>query len=109
MARGYARALPRAWQGLARVFTSLGDEQRQRILLMFERGEELSMKQVVARVTEAKQMSRTAVVHHIGVLRDAGVLAAERRGKEVYLRPEPRRVLEAIEGLRGYIKEEYRL
>lgn len=91
------------------MFTSLGDEQRQRILLMFQRGEELSIKEVLERVSAAKHMSRTAVVHHIGVLRDAGVLSAERRGKEVYLRPDPRRVLEAIEGLRGYIKDEYRL
>ncbi len=109
MARSYARALPKAWQGLAGVFTALGDEHRQRILLMFRPGEELTIKQVLERVTEAKQVSRTAVVHHIGVLRDSGVLVAERRGKEVYLRPDAKRVLDAVEALRAFVKEEFGL
>ena len=76
---------------------------------MFSRGEELTIKQVLDRVLQAKRVSRTAVVHHIGVLRDNGVLTAEKRGKEVYLKPDPKRVLEAIEGLRRYIKKEFQL
>jgi len=101
----YSKALPKSWQGLAGVFTALGDEQRQRILLMFGKGDELTIKDVVDQVP----LSRTAVTHHIRVLREAGVLVAEKRGKEVYLRPDPERVLEAIEALRGYIKGEFRL
>ena len=85
------------------MFTALGDEHRQRILLMFERGEELTIKAIAEQVP----LSRTAVTHHIRALRDAGVLTAEKRGKEVYLRPDPKRVLDAIEGLRSYIQEEY--
>jgi DNA-binding transcriptional ArsR family regulator len=54
-------------------------------------------------------LSRTAVAHHVRALRDSGVLTAEKRGKEVYLKPDPKRVLDAIEGLRSYIKEEYGL
>ena len=109
MPKSYARALPRAWKDLAGVFTALGDEQRQRILLMFRRGEELTIKQVLDRVLEAKQVSRTAIVHHIDVLRVNGVLVAEKRGKEVYLKPAPEAVLRAMEALRGYIKEEFQL
>ena len=102
MSRKYQSALPRKWHGLARVFSALGDEQRQRILLMFERDEELTIKAIY----EACPLSRTAVSHHVRVLRDAGVLAAEKRGKEVFLRPKPEVVLEAMARLREYIEEE---
>lgn len=101
MSRSYSRALPRRWKGLARVFTALGDEHRQRILLMFERGEELTIKDI----HEACPLSRTAITHHIRVLREAGLLRAEKRGKEVYLRPDPGRVLEALAAVREYIRE----
>ena len=101
----YSKALPRDWRGLAEVFTALGDEHRQRILLMFERGDELTIKDVVDQVP----LSRTAVTHHLRVLRESGVLEAQKRGKEVYLRPNAARVLEAIEALRSYIKDEFRL
>jgi DNA-binding transcriptional ArsR family regulator len=100
----YSKALPRRWRGLAKVFTALGDEHRQRILLMLERGDELTIKEVVERVP----LSRTAVTHHIRVLRESGVLRATKRGREVYLVPNPKLVLEAIEGLRSYIKAEFR-
>jgi ArsR family transcriptional regulator, arsenate/arsenite/antimonite-responsive transcriptional repressor len=102
MSRRYHSALPKKWHGLARVFSALGDEQRQRILLMFERGDELTIKDVF----EACPLSRTAVTHHLRVLREAGVLTAEKRGKEVFLKPEPKAVTEALDRLREYIEEE---
>ena len=102
MSRKYQTALPRKWHGLAAVFSALGDEQRQRILLMFERGEELTIKDVF----EACPLSRTAVAHHVRVLREAGVLVAEKRGREVFLHPAPQVVLEALASLRDYIEEE---
>jgi DNA-binding transcriptional ArsR family regulator len=105
MSHAYTKALPSRWRGLANVFTALGDEHRQRILLMFERGDELTIKDVAERVP----LSRTAVAHHVRVLRESGVLSAEKRGKEVYLRPDPAKVLVAIDGLRDYIREEFRL
>src|SRR5438093_13411069 len=105
----YAEVLPKRWQVIAELFTALGDEHRQRILLLFQHGAELTIKDVLARVLEARQVSRTALSHHLRVLRESGVLLSERRGKEVYLRPDPKRVLEAIEGLRSYIKDEFRL
>jgi DNA-binding transcriptional ArsR family regulator len=101
MMKKYQNALPRRWQGLARVFRALGDEQRQRILLMFERGEELTVKDIF----DACPLSRTAVAHHVRVLREAGVITAEKRGKEVFLKPNPSAVLEALERLRDYIEE----
>ena len=102
MSRKYQSALPRKWHGLAAVFQALGDQQRQRILLMFERGEELTIKDVF----DACPLSRTAVTHHVRVLREAGVLRAEKRGREVYLTPVPEAVLDALARLREYIREE---
>ena len=104
MSASYDKALPKRWEGLAEVFTALGDEHRQKILLMFGRGAERTITEIVDQVP----LSRTAVTHHLNVLRDAGVLQAERRGKEVYLKPDPKRILEAIDGVRSYIKEEFR-
>ncbi len=92
----------RKWAKRSRVFTALGDEHRQRILLMFERGEELTIKDIV----DASPLSRTAVTHHVRMLREAEVLTAEKRGKAVFLRPNPRRVLEALNAVREYIREE---
>ena len=102
MSRRYQNALPRRWHGLARVFRALGDEQRQRILLMFQRGDELTIKDIF----EACPLSRTAVTHHLRVLREAGVLIAEKRGKEVFLKPNPAVVMEALDRVRDYIDEE---
>ena len=102
MAKSYTRALPRAWAGRAQVFTALGDEHRQRILLMFERGEELTIKDIV----DASPLSRTAITHHVRMLTAAGVLRAEKRGKSVFLRPNPKHVLEALNAVREYIEEQ---
>ena len=101
MLKSYYRALPRAWAGRSRVFTALGDEHRQRILLMFGRNEELTIKEIV----EASPLSRTAITHHVRVLKEAGVLVAEKRGREVLLRPDPKRMLETLDAVRRYITE----
>src|SRR5687768_13814144 len=102
MKKRYHNALPKKWHGLAKVFSALGDEQRQRILLMFARGEELTIKEIF----DGCPLSRTAVTHHVRVLREAGVLSAEKRGKEVFLKPNPPTVIEAMNRLRDYIEEE---
>ena len=47
---------------------------------MFEPGERLNVGQIVA----ASTLSRSAVSHHLRVLREAGVLRSEKVGKEVY-------------------------
>ena len=82
MKPSYARAIPRPWRRTARIFVALGEENRQRILLMFEPGERLNVGQIVA----ASTLSRSAVAHHLKVLREAGVLHAEKIGKEVWYR-----------------------
>ena len=75
------RSLPREWRAMAKVFVALGDEHRQRILLTFEKGERLT----VGQIAQVSTLSRPAVSHHLKILRAAGVLEAEKSGKEVYL------------------------
>ena len=80
MNRNYLRAIPREWRNISRAFTAMGDEHRQRILLTFEKGERLNVGQIV----EVSTLSRSAVSHHLKLMRDAGVLESEKVGKEVY-------------------------
>ncbi len=78
----YLRAIPEAWQDISAVFSALGDEHRQRILLTFEAGERLN----VGQIAEVSSLARSTVSHHLKVLREAGVLVSERAGKEIYFR-----------------------
>ena len=99
MRQSYARALPRSWQPTARIFTALGDPHRQRIILMFDDGERLS----VGRIVDASPLSRSAIAHHLRVLREAGVLRCEKIGKEVWYWPDPDVVRSALDGVRDYL------
>ncbi len=99
MRASYERALPRAWQRTATIFTALGDPHRQRILLMFEPGEALTPTQIVA----AAPLSRTAVAHHLRVLRDAGVLHARKSGREVRYTADVAAVREGLVAVLDYL------
>lgn len=76
----YAKQIPPVWKDVSKVFAALGDEQRQRILLTFERGERLNVSQLA----EASTLSRPTVSHHLKILREAGVLESRKEGKEVF-------------------------
>jgi ArsR family transcriptional regulator, arsenate/arsenite/antimonite-responsive transcriptional repressor len=103
MRPSYSRALPRAWRKTARIFTALGDPHRQRIVLMFEEDERLSVGQIVA----ASPLSRSAVAHHLRVLREAGVLRCEKIGKEVWYWPEAVNVRAALDAVREYLDGQF--
>ena len=74
------QTIPDAWQNIAQLFIALGDAHRQRILLTFEKGERMNIMQIAA----ASTLSRTAVTHHLKILRESGALQSEKIGKEVY-------------------------
>lgn len=99
MRASYDRALPRAWQRTAAIFTALGDPHRQRILLMFESGEPLTARDITA----ATPLSRTAVVHHLRVLRDAGVLRSRKAGREVFYTPDAAAVRGGLTAVLDYL------
>ncbi len=95
--------LPHDWQPAAKVFAALGDDMRQKILLLFEPGEELSIKNIA----DIFPLSRTSIVHHLLVLERAGILESRRQGKAALYRLRVERVLEALDRLRDYIHDTF--
>lgn len=94
----YLHALPQDWEATARVFSALGDATRQKILLLFEPGESISLKSL----TGLLPLSRTAVAHHVTTLVRAGLLQPVRRGREVYYSLDLERAIEALDKVRNY-------
>jgi len=102
MNKNYMRAIPKPWRGIGKVFVALGDEHRQRILLTFDKGERLT----VGQIAEVATLSRPAVSHHLKILREAGVLLAERSGREVYLRVNRGMLEDALGAVLDYVRKE---
>ena len=80
MKNDYTQTIPAEWQAMSRIFVALGDEHRQRILLLFEPGERLN----VGQIAEVSTLARSTVSHHLKILHESGVLASEKIGKEVW-------------------------
>src|SRR5438045_5013571 len=103
MKKNYMRAIPREWRTISRAFTAMGDEHRQRILLTFEPGERLNVGQIV----DVSTLSRSAVSHHLKLMREAGVLASEKVGKEVYYWIDKAFLESALASVLDYIREHH--
>ena len=100
MNSNYTKEIPSAWKNVSRVFSALGDEHRQRILLTFEPGERLNVGQIV----EVSTLSRSAVSHHLRILREAGVLDSEKIGKEVFFWLNKKQIKESLTAVMDYLK-----
>ncbi len=101
MKRDYTAAIPAEWKAMSRVFSALGDEHRQRILLLFDAGERLN----VGQIAEVSTLSRSAVSHHLKILREAGVLDTEKVGKEVYFWINTTFLAESLQKVIDYLRE----
>lgn len=86
---------------MSKVFTALGDEHRQRILLLFEPGERLN----VGQIAEVSTLARSTVSHHLKVLREAGVLKSEKLGKEVWFWIDKQWLLTVFGNVAEYVRE----
>src|SRR6187401_3809910 len=84
---------PSAARDLARLFKALADPTRVAIVNRLASGEACC----VCDLTGAFELSQPTVSHHLRILREAGLVEAERRGTWAYYRLVP----EAIERLRG--------
>lgn len=100
MIKALIRALPDEWCDVSSMFVALGDEQRQRILLTFLPGERLNVTQIVA----ASTLSRTAVSHHLKLLRQAGALQSEKIGKEVYYWVDREQIAATLQRVLDYVR-----
>ncbi len=98
----YTKAIPPQWQSISKVFAALGDAHRQRILLMFEPEERLNIGQIV----DVSTLSRSAVVHHLRILREAGVLENEKVGKEVYFWLNKAPLLQSLQAVMDYVQQQ---
>ena len=86
---------------MSKVFAALGDEHRQRILLLFEPGDRLN----VGQIAEVSTLTRSTVSHHLKVLREAGVLKAEKIGKEVWYWIDRQWLMAVFNNVIDYIEE----
>ena len=102
MTKRYQSALPSAWLGLSKIFTALGDERRQRILLLFAPGEKRTAGQIAA----ACPLAQSTVSHHLKILREAGVLQSEKVGKEVYFWVDRTLLKNALQRTLQYLEQE---
>lgn len=103
MKTDFLTTLPEDWIPAASVFAALGDPARQKILLLFEPREELSIKDIV----DVFPLSRTGIVHHLSVLERAGILRSRRQGKSALYSLRVATVMDALNALRQYILEEF--
>jgi len=69
---------------MSRLFKSLGDDVRLRIVALLTHGE-----LCVCHIEEALGLTQTNTSRHLGILRAAGVVAHQRRDKWVYYRMQP--------------------
>ena len=94
--------IPNEWKNISSLFIALGDEQRQRLLLAFEKEERLNILQIVA----SSKLGRTAVTYHLKILHHSGALSSEKLGKEVFFWVNKTHIMTEIESVLSYIKNE---
>jgi ArsR family transcriptional regulator len=63
---------------LADVFKALSDETRREILRLLQSGD-----MTAGAIAENFAMSKPSISYHLSILRQAGLLDAERRGQEI--------------------------
>ena len=98
----YLNDFPAHWVNRADVLAALGDVTRQRILLLFEPEEELSIKDIA----DLFPYSRTTITHHLTVLERAGILKRRKQGRDVFLRIDKTAMLDTLQSVLTYVKEE---
>lgn len=87
-------------QELLDFVKSIGSETRMNILLLFLDGQE----RTVSQITEAIGMGQPTISEHLTVMKRAGVLTSEKRGKEVYYRPDRILILRYLDTLSSVLK-----
>ena len=81
-----AAVVPDRFQEEAALFKAIADENRLRVLATLARATD---DVCVCDFTEALPLNQPTVSHHLRILREAGLLACERRGTWVYYRLAP--------------------
>ncbi|MFD0673240.1 ArsR/SmtB family transcription factor [Cohnella sp. GCM10027633] len=74
------RTVHRQLRDCSPVFLALADPVRQDIVMMLTKHETLNVAQIV----ERSPMSRSAISHHLKILRQAALISAEKKGTEIF-------------------------
>jgi ArsR family transcriptional regulator, arsenate/arsenite/antimonite-responsive transcriptional repressor len=70
----------RLFQDCTPLFNALGDPVRQQLILLLAQAERLNVGQLAA----GSPMSRPTISHHLKILRQAGIVKAEKAGTEQF-------------------------
>jgi ArsR family transcriptional regulator len=100
MKSGHASSIPPQWLYLSRLFSALGDEERQRILLSFPPAGQLNASQIA----RASTLSRPTVSHHLKLLCEAGVLDRTKQGREIHFRLRAPQLIENLQSVIDYLE-----
>lgn len=63
-------------------FQILSDKYRQEIVVALSEVDEMNVSSIAAKIN----LSRPAVSHHLKLLKHVGLIAGEKRGKEIFLK-----------------------
>jgi DNA-binding transcriptional ArsR family regulator len=70
------------FQRCQNAFTAIGDETRQLILLALLKSDLSGIR--VGELSEKTHLTRPSVSHHLGILKEAGIVAMRREGTKNY-------------------------
>lgn len=77
------KKLTEKFKSCQKILLALGDENRQHLILeMMQMGECDGVR--VGAITEKTNLSRPAVSHHLGILKEAGLVKVRREGTKNY-------------------------
>lgn len=74
--------LKREFEDCQKTLTVIGDETRQKILLLMTVGNRRGIR--VSEITENMHITRPAVSHHMQILKDSGMIQSRKEGKYIY-------------------------
>ena len=86
---------------VVRLLDAAADPIRLNIVFLLAREQRLNVGDIAARFPK---ISRPAVSHHLRVLKDAGAVAAEKVGQEVFYSLDRTRVVDALRQLAAEIE-----
>lgn len=87
-------------EGTHDFLKALASPTRQRIMLLFAQGAELSVGEVAERIG----IGQSTASQQLALLRRGGVLTSRREGKIVLYRSDRDRTMEALDDLQTYLK-----
>lgn len=87
------------WAAIGPILDALGSEVRQDMLILLGAGDRITIKGVADKF----RISRSAVVHHLNTLQEAGIITSKKEGKEVIISVNFGAMLSAVEKVKAYI------